>query len=238
MITLKQHIDLFESVKNATDLSDSLDKLSLSEKLEVFRGFEDTYPIKGNLGVSDYVNSKFNFYDNVFDLTLGQFIMIEQILTGKFKFKRESDMDLEIGTYLFRPKEENDFDNTDKPLELQNRNNILSLPVEDFYSAINKFLKNRELVIFKRFAGVFYETPSPDDDDNKGVDTTQQTEASFTQQWYWYTIVRSLAQEDIRRYDEIYMLKMKTVLPEMSYLSQKNKIESAQQRASAAMNRL
>ncbi len=164
--------------------------------------------------------------------------MIEQILTGKFKFKKESDMDLEIGSYLFRPKGEVKFDNTDKALELQNKKNILKLPVEDFYSALNKYLRNRDLIVFKRFAGVFYEMPSKDESSDDGIDTSEEVEASFNQQWYWYTIVRSLAQEDIRRYDEIYMLKMKTVLPEMSYLSQKNKIESAQQRASAAMNRL
>lgn len=238
MITLKEHIDLFESVKDTADLAKSLSVLKATEKLDIFRNFEKTYPLKGNLDVSDYVNNNFNFYDNVFELTLGQFIMIEQILTGKFKFKKESDMDLEIGSYLFRPKGEAKFDNTDKALELQNKKNILKLPVEDFYSALNKYLRNRDLIVFKRFAGVFYEMPSKDESSDNGIDTSEEVEASFNQQWYWYTIVRSLAQEDIRRYDEIYMLKMKTVLPEMSYLSQKNKIESAQQRASAAMNRL
>jgi hypothetical protein len=238
MITLKEHIDLFESVKDTADLAKSLSVLKATQKLDIFRNFEKTYPLKGNLDVSDYVNDNFNFYDNVFELTLGQFIMIEQILTGKFKFKKESDMDLEIGSYLFRPKGETKFDNTDKALELQNKKNILKLPVEDFYSALNKYLRNRDLIVFKRFAGVFYEMPSKDESSDNGVDTSEEVEASFNQQWYWYTIVRSLAQEDIRRYDEIYMLKMKTVLPEMSYISQKNKIESAQQRASAAMNRL
>jgi len=47
-----------------------------------------------------------------------------------------------------------------------------------------------------------------------------------------------LAQEDIRRYSDIYMLKMSTVMPEMSYLAQKNKIESANQRQQAAMRKL
>ena len=239
MITLKEHIELFDGVKNVEDIAKVMDTLTPSKKLSILRSVKETYPLKGNLGVTNKVTNRFKVYDNVFDLTLGQFIMIEQILTGKFKFKRESDMDIEIGSYLLRPLDEKDFDNTDPEKEKSIRSSIMDLPVEDFYSSINKFLKNRELVVFKQFSGVFYETPSEDEDDErKEVDTSEQTEASFNQQWYWYSIVRSLAQEDIRRYDEIYMLKMSVVLPEMSYLAQRNKIESAQQRAQAAMNRL
>ena len=59
----------------------------------------------------------------------------------------------------------------------------------------------------------------------------------FNQKWYWYSIVRTLANEDITRYSEIYMLPMSTVLPEMSYLAQRNKIESAKQRQSQAMRK-
>ena len=36
-----------------------------------------------------------------------------------------------------------------------------------------------------------------------------------------------LAKEDITRYEEIYMLRMNLVMPEMSYIAQKNKIDSA-----------
>ncbi len=67
MITLKEHIDLFESVKDTADLAKSLSVLKATEKLDIFRNFEKTYPLKGNLDVSDYVNNNFNFYDNVFE---------------------------------------------------------------------------------------------------------------------------------------------------------------------------
>jgi hypothetical protein len=42
----------------------------------------------------------------------------------------------------------------------------------------------------------------------------------------------------VTKYDEIYMLKMSTVMPEMSYLAQKNKIDSAKQRQQEAMRKL
>ena len=233
MITLSDHIKFVELGKQ-----NKLDSLGVQERLNLMRSIEDVYPLKKAYDIHDCITENFIYYDNVFDLTLGQFIMIEQIMTGKFKFARDVDMEIELAKYILRPLNEFEFDNTDKEYEAVNVKNILSLPVQSFYNAVNKFLKNREYVLFKQFAGVFYETPTDDDDDDNGIDTQAQQEASFQQQWYWYTIVRQLAQEDIRRYDEIYMLKMKTVLPEMSYLSQKNKIDAANQRASAAMNRL
>lgn len=233
MITLSDHIKYTQLVEKG-----SLDSLPMSEKVKIMREMSDVYPLKEAYDIDKSITKNFIYYDNVMELTLGQFIMIEQIMTGKFKFAKEVDMEVELAKYILRPLNEIEFDNTDKQYEAVNVKNILSLPVQSFYNAINKFLRNREHVLFKQFAGVFYETPTDDEDDDNGIDTQAQQEASFQQQWYWYSIVRELAQEDIRRYDEIYMLKMKTVLPEMSYLAQKNKIEAANQRASAAMNRL
>ena len=100
------------------------------------------------------------------------------------------------------------------------------------------FLDNRELVLFKQFSGVFYSTPDEDDLDDPDSFSTPTPDELFNQQWYWYSMVRMLAQEDIRRYDEIYMLRMNVVLPEMSYLAQKNKIEAANARQQAALNKL
>ena len=234
MITLKQHIEYLDILETG-----SIESLEVNKKLNLIRAIKDTYPLKMGNTVSDYVTNNFNFCDNVFDLVLGQFIMIEQILTGKFKFKKETDLEIELATYLFRPKDEVEFDNEDPLKEQQIREAILNIPVQDFYDALNKFLKNREYVLFKQFAGVFYESQKEEEEeDEESQSYGEDIDATFNQQWYWYSIVRTLAQEDIRRHSEIYMLKMSVVLPEMSYLSQKNKIEAAQQRAQAALNRL
>lgn len=235
MITLKKHIEFTEIITE-----NRLDELGPVERIELLREVKDTYPLEMGVDVSDYVSNNFTFYDNVFDLVLGQFIMVEQILTGKFKFNKETELELELATFLFRPKDELEFDNEEPLKEQQIKEDILNIPVKDFYNALNKFLKNREHVLFKQFSGVFYE--SRDDQDPQDEDESrsygEDVDATFNQQWYWYSIVRALAQEDIRRYSEMYMLKMSVVLPEMSYLSQKNKIEAAQQRAQAALNRL
>jgi hypothetical protein len=236
MITLRQHIKYTDIIKSGT-----IEDLGLKEKLELIRGVEETYPLKMDKGISKYIKDNFVFYDNVFDMVLGQFIMVEQILTGKFKFKSEVDLDIELSKYLFRPKNELEFDNEDPTKEHHVRESILDTPVQDFYNALNFFLEKREYVLFKQFAGVFYDSSKNEEEEEQDSESQsygEDTDAEFNQQWYWYSIVRTLAQEDIRRYSEVYMLKMSVVLPEMSYLSQKNKVEAAQQRAQAALNRL
>ena len=140
-----------------------------------------------------------------------------------------------LAELILRPKHQREFDNEDTETEIKNRNNILDCCVTEVYSILNAFLEKREHIIFKQFAGVFYE-PSEDDDEEE--DGTVNNESLFMQQWYWYSMVRMLAKEDITRYGEIYMLKMSTVMPEMSYLAQKNKIESANQRQQQALSKL
>ena len=234
MITLKEHIELSKHMESDEKLKEYFTTLDAVTRLKMYSAIENTYPLKQSDSISDYIKENFTLYDNVFGLVLGQFIMIEQILTGKFKFDNPTDMDIELATYLLRPLDEKEFDNTNKDLENKNREAIINTPVQDIYNVLNRFLKNREIVLFKQFAGVFYEVEEDEDED----EVSTPIDASFIQQWYWYSIVRSLAQEDIRRYEEIYMLGMNVVLPEMSYIAQRNKVEGAKQRASAAINRL
>ena len=235
-MTFKQHIELSNALSQFDDISIYLESLNLVERLKTLRSINETYPLKDSVEITEQVKESFNYTEKVFDLVLGQFIMVEQILTGKFKFESSMYQDLELMMYLLRPKDEPEFDNGSPIKEQQHRENILNTPVQDLYSAINIFLKDREIVLFKKFSGVFYSTS--DETDEEGVDTSPTPDELFNQQWYWYSIVRNLAQDDIRRYDDIYMLKMNVVLPEMSYLAQKNKIDAANQRQQAALNRL
>jgi hypothetical protein len=54
-------------------------------------------------------------------------------------------------------------------------------------------------------------------------------EYKFREQWYWYNIVRRLGGENILNYDKVYMIKMESVLPELSFLIQKAKLDKAQE---------
>ena len=115
---------------------------------------------------------------------------------------------------------------------------ILSSSVQDIYSIVNIYLENRDFVLFKQFSGVFYELPDEDEETEEQEIEEKTNESLFHSQWYWYSMVRMLAKEDITKYDEIYMLKMATVLPEMSFIAQRDKIESANRRKQEALNKL
>ena len=59
---------------------------------------------------------------------------------------------------------------------------------------------------------------------------------TFNEQWFFYQMARNLAQGDFRAIEEIYDLPMRTILPELSYLSQKNIIEDRINRMQMARN--
>lgn len=234
MISLRQHIDLMQHILSDGDIKDYIDKMRPLDGLSFVRASEKTYPIESNLlrpkdlrGVRLNINS----------LVLGQFIMIEQIITGKTKLP-DHLVDLELLKLISRPIHHNEFDNENPVEEKKNQERILDMDVRECYWILTEFINNREKTLFKDFAGVFYDAPDEEDEENNEDPEEKTSDMLFNQQWYWYSIVRMLANEDITRYGEIYMLPMNTVLPEMSYLAQKNKIESAKQRQSQAMRKL
>jgi hypothetical protein len=127
------------------------------------------------------------------------------------------------------------FDNEDASKESDNQDYILNSDVRRVYYVLNTYIDNRNKILFEDFAGVFYEA---NDEDGEEESEDVGSDMVFNQQWYWYSIVRMLSGEDIHKYEQTYMLPMRTVLPEMSYLAQKSKIESANQRQQAAMRKL
>lgn len=241
MIDFKTHIRLFEEANSKSDTDTYLDSLDAVERLNLNRSIEQTYPIQDTAYVSDYIKEHFNVTETVESAVLGQFIMLEQIVTGKTTFSKDYQRDIAFAKLILRPKHHKEFDNSNLEDEIENEKNILSSPVQDIYSTINNYLDNRDHVLFKQFAGVFYEVRDDEEEDEEEelpTETNKTADALFRQQWYWYSIVRMLAKEDITKYEEIYMLPMRTVLPEMSFLAQRDKIESANKRMQAAMNKL
>ena len=232
----KHHIELIKHLKRSDDIIAFLDSFRGVERLKISRSIKQDYPLKPKDVVSEDVKDQFNVYTSINDLVLGQFIMLEQIITGKTRLQ-EYQIDLEILKLILRPKHHSSFDNENKEDERENEYKILNTDTLDLYGVLNTFLKDRNKVLFKDFAGVFYDSKE-DEEEEEDEQTEKTSEMLFQSQWYWYSIVRMLAQEDVRRYAEIYMLPMSSVLPEMSYLAQKNKIEDANRRQSEALRKL
>jgi hypothetical protein len=219
------------SGKTTEDFIASLNDI---EKINFIAFFEEVYPVQDNMLGDEKLNEEKKVYSDVNSLVLGQFIMLEQIITGKTKLP-DHLIDLEIAKLIIRPKQDEVFDNEDVSKESDNQDYILNSDVRRVYYVLNTYIDNRNKILFEDFAGVFYEA---NDEDEEEESEDVGSDMVFNQQWYWYSIIRMLSGEDIHKYEQTYMLPMRTVLPEMSYLAQKSKIESANQRQQAAMRKL
>lgn len=231
-------MDISAWMKNPAVFEAKTKSMSVIDRLNLFKSIQDTYPLKS----VTYNKSELPFmvYENVFDLVLGQFIMIEQIFTGKAGIPDEH-IDFSILRIILRPKQDIEFDNTDPEKESEHTKNILNMDITLAMSVLKKFVDDRNKVLFNDFKGVFYDPDSSkqDEEEESELDKSQVTfEYKFKEQWYWYNIVRNLAGENVLNYDKIYMLKMETVLPELSFLIQKAKIEKAQEFRNRVANKL
>jgi hypothetical protein len=229
MITLRQHIELTGLIKDESALQTYLKSLGPVESVILSRQIQETYPLK-KIEV-DYDSLPFKAHTKVFDLVLGQFIMIEQIFTGKEDIPKHL-FDYAVLRLILRPKHHTEFDNTNKKEEEENSNAILDLDAQTAISVLADFVEDRNKTLFTEFAGVFYEVKEGEEEEEKKEDEeTQEStfEYKFKEQWYWYNIVRRLGGENILNYDKVYMLKMEAVLPELSFLIQKAKVDKAQE---------
>lgn len=236
MISLDTHIKITKALADKESIDSVIRNLSPVEKLNFFKHMENVYPLEDSLRPSEGFYNEFKIYDNVMDLHFGQFIMLEQYITST-KIKYQSDKDYEIAKLLLRPIHHKEFDNENPQEENENSQKILESNVKEVYGSIYKYMADREHILFKQFSGVFY---SRDDEDEEDEEESREVsgEELFHTQWYWYSMVRMLAQEDIRRHSEIYMLKMNVILPEMSYISQKNKLDRIRERRDRALQKL
>lgn len=237
MISLRTHIEISKNTQSEDSVYEFIKSLDLKDRIDLMRNSEQVYPLTQDLRPSIKYLEDFKVYDNVMDLHLGQFIMLEQVITSNEKYRYKVDNDLDIAKLIIRPKHQKEFDNEDQESEEKNLENILDSNVTDVYGCINKFMEDREYVLFKQFSGVFYNVKDYDEEDEEEKQALVG-EDLFHNQWYWYNIVRTLAQEDILRYEQIYMLKMSVVLPEMSFIAQRSKIEKARNKRMEAMHKL
>lgn len=236
MISLDTHIKITKALADNKEIEPIVKELSAVGQLKFFKSLKEVYPIEDTLRPSESFYDEFKVYDNVMDLHFGQFIMLEQYITST-KIKYQSDKDYEIAKLLLRPTHHKEFDNENPEDEKANAEKILESNVEEVYGCIYKYLADRERVLFKQFSGVFYSRNEEEEDDEE-ENTEVSGEELFHTQWYWYSMVRMLAQEDIRRHAEIYMLKMSVILPEMSYITQKNKLDRIRERRDRALHKL
>lgn len=226
MITLREHIDIIANSGTETLLTNYLNGLSVIKMIRLREEMQRVYPLKR--AEVNYKELKFKTHKGVFNLVLGQFIMIEQIFTGKDEVPKHL-FDFSVLRLILRPLGDVEFDNTDTEKERINDEAILDLDIELAMSILADFTDDRNRVLFKEFAGVFYDPDQEKEERPERVPDNDTFEYKFREQWYWYSIVRRLGGENILNYDKVYMIRMESVLPELSFLIQKAKLDKARE---------
>ena len=206
---------------------ESLDVYAKLDAIKIFNKIkEEDVPKENNTIYSDY-----NVITDVESMVLGQFIMIEQIMNAQTDTK-----ELQILNLIVRPKADEEFNYVNSEAEQTHSKKIAQLDALEGISIFNEFVRSREETLFKKFNGVIYQEPDESmTEEEKEPDSSP--EAQFGRMWYWYSIIRELAAEDILRHDQVTMLKMSKVLVELAYKIQKGRIEYNRQRREDMMRR-
>lgn len=232
---LGTHIKLIEALKEGTE-EDFAKASSVKERVEVIKAKEEVYPLPKSPDPNRVreMAKRYNLYTNILHMKLGQFIMLESQL------RSSNSRDEVIAALVIRPKDEKEYDNENPQKEESLTKQLLEEHVLDIHSVITTMLLNRDFVLFTKFSGVIYNRVEPDEEEveeEEEKSNGQIGEEEFSSQWFWYRIVRELAQGDIRRFNDIYDLKMSVVMVELSFLAQKAILENARQRAEEARQR-
>lgn len=228
-MTIQSFLEFRRHAERGT-LEQYYESLNVYDKLEAIKTFRKIQ----EAGFDDAENSIYSNYNVITDIesmVLGQFIMVEQIMNTQTDTK-----ELQVLNLIVRPKADKEFNYVNQEDEQKHSKEIAQLDAIEGIQIFNKFVAQREETLFKKFRGVIYQEPDESiTDEEKEPDNSP--EAQFGRMWYWYSIIRELAGEDILRHDQVNMLKMSKVLVELAYKIQKGRIEYNLQRREEMMRK-
>lgn len=204
-----------------------LNYISAFEKLDVIRAADTFEDSRFKTIDASSIAERYNVYTDITKMSLTQFILLEYAIKADFD-------EASVASIVIRPKEEKEFDNTDQDVEEKLVSEIFEEDALAVSHIISSMMKNREYVLFTKFEGVIYDKIELDEDEDE--DETDEPD-TFTERWFWYSIVRSLANEDLTKFQFVYDMKMSDVLVEMAYRVQLAKRQEAERRAEEARRR-
>ena len=225
------HLKLLEAIEQER-YDEFFSEASVNERVEIIKAKEDVYPLPKTPDPERVreMSKRYNLYTNILHMKLGQFIMLE------LQIRSKNSRDEVIASLVIRPKDEDAYDNEDAAREEQITKTLYSEHILDIHSVILSMMLNRDFILFTKFSGVIYnrvETEEEEEEQEEGESNTIGDE-EFNSQWFWYRIVRDLAQGDIRRFNDIYDLRMSVVMVELAFLAQKSILENVRMRADEA----
>ena len=173
------------------------------------------------------IASRYNVYTDVLNMSLTQFILLEYAIKADFNESL-------IANTIIRPKDEPEFDNTDQDKEEELMSSIYGEDAIAVSYIIKSMMNSRDYVLFTKFEGVIYNRYELEE----GEEEEEPEEPDpFTERWFWYSIVRALANEDLQKFQYVYDMKMSDVLVELAYRVQLSKRIEAERRAEESRRR-
>lgn len=175
------------------------------------------------------LKKQYRLYDNYEKLTFAQFISIESTME---KSRDIEDSIVFVVSEVLRPLSEDVYSNDNEERNRAHREAVSNLLAEDVYYIFIDAINKRNDFHYKKYKNVFVVERETDEDESE--DPKQPQESNFYKNWHWYTYIRELAQEDIRRYEEILLMPMDMIAPEISYrqgLAKLQKQEMAEREA-------
>lgn len=202
--------------------------ITILEQLDVMSAADEVEEGSFRAVDASSIASRYNVYTDILKMSLTQFILLEYAIKADFN-------ESAIAGIIIRPKEEESFDNTDQEKEEALMSAIYEEDAMAISYIIKSMMQNRDYVLFTKFDGVIYSKIEP----VEGEDEDDEPEEAdvFTERWFWYSIVRTLANEDLTKFQFVYDMKMSDVLVEMAYRVQLAKRIEAERRAEEARRR-
>jgi len=208
-------------------LEQFLKEISISERLDVMDAADALNEGSFRAIDASSMADRYNVYTDILKMSLTQFILLEHTIKNGFD---ESS----IAALIIRPKDEPEFDNTDQEKEEKLIDSIYEEDAVAVAHIIKSMMQNRDYVLFTKFEGVIYNRIEPIEGEEEEEPDEPDT---FNERWFWYSIVRALANEDLTKFQFVYDMKMSDVLVEMAYRVQLAKRIEAERRAEEARRR-
>jgi len=208
-------------------LEQFLKDISISERIDVMRAADRLDEGSFRAVDASSIAERYNVFTDILKMSLTQFILLEYAIKGGFD-------EASIAQIVIRPKDELEFDNTDQEKEEALMSAIYDEDAMAVSHIIKSMMQSRDYVLFTKFEGVIYNKIEPIEGEEEDEPEEPDT---FNERWFWYSIVRALANEDLTKFQFVYDMKMSDVLVELAYRTQLNQRIEAERRAEEARRR-
>lgn len=210
LINLKEHFENSYLEKDIFECDDELrDRIIASYDSEIVSN------------VIDAISDKICMDKEFKDITFGQMVIIEQILTsGKSEHERISEA---LATF-YRPVCENVFSNADKASNEAHLSLFSTMAAGVALKLFDSMILQRKEFFYERFANIIYSNTQVQKNEND-IEQNNSLETVFYKTFGWYERQKLICKELNMKMSEVLNITAEEALVELTYQHYKNKLE-------------